>query len=236
MRYEDNRTIWMSIRDVSLEDRPREKLEKKGAESLSDLELLMLLLSSGNGERNVSEVSNELLDILDRNEDPDLATLCAVKGMGKAKSSLVLAALELGRRRRRKFGIGATISSPGDIYREVRHYSTRCQEQFIVLVLNGAHEVINTFVATIGLVNKTLVHPREVFSDAIARRATAIALAHNHPSGTLEPSDDDISVTERIRKSGDILPHHLHRQRLLLFSGARTFVIHPIDIIYDTIT
>ena len=206
MRYEDNRTIWMSIRDVSLEDRPREKLEKKGAESLSDLELLMLLLSSGNGERNVSEVSNELLDILDRNEDPDLATLCAVKGMGKAKSSLVLAALELGRRRRRKFGIGATISSPGDIYREVRHYSTRCQEQFIVLVLNGAHEVINTFVATIGLVNKTLlVHPREVFSDAIARRATAIALAHNHPSGTLEPSDDDISVTERIRKSGDIL-------------------------------
>lgn len=205
MRYEDNRTIWMSIRDVSLEDRPREKLAKKGAESLSDLELLMLLLSSGNGERNVSEVSNELLDILDRNEDPDLATLCAVKGMGKAKSSLVLAALELGRRRRRKFGIGATISSPGDIYREVRHYSTRCQEQFIVLVLNGAHEVINTFVATIGLVNKTLVHPREVFSDAIARRATAIALAHNHPSGTLEPSDDDISVTERIRKSGDIL-------------------------------
>ena len=205
MRYEDNRTIWMSIRDVSLEDRPREKLEKKGAESLSDLELLMLLLSSGNGERNVSEVSNELLDILDRNEDPDLATLCAVKGMGKAKSSLVLAALELGRRRRRKFGIGATISSPGDIYREVRHYSTRCQEQFIVLVLNGAHEVINTFVATIGLVNKTLVHPREVFSDAIARRATAIALAHNHPSRTLEPSDDDISVTERIRKSGDIL-------------------------------
>ncbi len=205
MRYEDNRTIWMSIRDVSLEDRPREKLEKKGAESLSDLELLMLLLSSGNGERNVSEVSNELLDILDRNEDPDLATLCAVKGMGKAKSSLVLAALELGRRRRRKLGIGATISSPGDIYREVRHYSTRCQEQFIVLVLNGAHEVINTFVATIGLVNKTLVHPREVFSDAIARRATAIALAHNHPSGTLEPSDDDISVTERIRKSGDIL-------------------------------
>ena len=205
MRYEDNRTIWMSIRDVSLEDRPREKLEKKGAESLSDLELLMLLLSSGNGERNVSEVSNELLDILDRKEDPDLATLCAIKGMGKAKSSLVLAALELGRRRRRKLGIGATISSPGDIYREVRHYSTRCQEQFIVLVLNGAHEVINTFVATIGLVNKTLVHPREVFSDAIARRATAIALAHNHPSGTLEPSDDDISVTERIRKSGDIL-------------------------------
>ena len=105
----------------------------------------------------------------------------------------------------KKYGIGPSISSPGDIFREVRHYATRDQEQFIVLVLNGAHEVLNVFVATVGLVNKTLVHPREIFSDAIQRRGTAIAIAHNHPSGKLEPSEDDINVTKRILISGDIL-------------------------------
>lgn len=205
MTYENSKAVWSALSEIERQDRPREKMELKGAESLSDLELIMLLVSSGTAERPVNEVSSELLTLLDKSEEPDYKSICAIKGLGRAKSSQILAALELGRRRMKKYGIGPSISSPGDIFREVRHYATRDQEQFIVLVLNGAHEVLNVFVATVGLVNKTLVHPREIFSDAIQRRGTAIAIAHNHPSGKLEPSEDDINVTKRILISGDIL-------------------------------
>lgn len=205
MTYENSKAVWTALNEIERQDRPREKMELKGAGSLSDLELIMLLVSSGTAERPVNEVSSELLALLDKSEEPDYKSICAIKGLGRAKSSQILAALELGRRRMKKYGIGPSISSPGDIFREVRHYATRDQEQFIVLVLNGAHEVLNVFVATVGLVNKTLVHPREIFSDAIQRRGTAIAIAHNHPSGKLEPSEDDINVTKRILISGDIL-------------------------------
>lgn len=205
MTYENSKAVWSALSEIERQDRPREKMELKGAESLSDLELIMLLVSTGTAERPVNEVSSELLTLLDKSEEPDYKSICAIKGLGRAKSSQILAALELGRRRMKKYGIGPSISSPGDIFREVRHYATRDQEQFIVLVLNGAHEVLNVFVATVGLVNKTLVHPREIFSDAIQRRGTAIAIAHNHPSGKLEPSEDDINVTKRILISGDIL-------------------------------
>ena len=205
MTYENSKAVWSALSEIERQDRPREKMELKGAESLSDLELIMLLVSSGTAERPVNEVSSELLALLDKSEEPDYKSICAIKGLGRAKSSQILAALELGRRRMKKYGIGPSISSPGDIFREVRHYATRDQEQFIVLVLNGAHEVLNVFVATVGLVNKTLVHPREIFSDAIQRRGTAIAIAHNHPSGKLDPSEDDVNVTKRILISGDIL-------------------------------
>lgn len=205
MTYENSKAVWTALSEIERQDRPREKMELKGAGSLSDLELIMLLVSSGTAERPLNEVSSELLTLLDKSEEPDYKSICAIKGLGRAKSSQILAALELGRRRMKKYGIGPSISSPGDIFREVRHYATRDQEQFIVLVLNGAHEVLNVFVATVGLVNKTLVHPREIFSDAIQRRGTAIAIAHNHPSGKLDPSEDDVNVTKRILISGDIL-------------------------------
>ena len=205
MTYENSKAVWTALSEIERQDRPREKMELKGAGSLSDLELIMLLVSSGTAERPVNEVSSELLALLDKSEEPDYKSICAIKGLGRAKSSQILAALELGRRRMKKYGIGPSISSPGEIFREVRHYATRDQEQFIVLVLNGAHEVLNVFVATVGLVNKTLVHPREIFSDAIQRRGTAIAIAHNHPSGKLDPSEDDVNVTKRILISGDIL-------------------------------
>ena len=229
MIYEKNKAIWMNIREMEEQDRPREKLERKGPESLSDLELVMLLVSSGTLDRSVNEISDELLDLLDRDEDPDLDRICAIRGMGKAKGTTVLAALELGRRRLRKMGVGATISSPGDIYREVRHYASRHQEQFIVLVLNGAHEVLNIFVATVGLVNKTLVHPREVFSDAIARRATAIAIAHNHPSGNLDPSEDDINVTRRIKAAGEILGIKVLDHLVFTDKGYYSFLEHSLE-------
>ena len=203
MRYEKNNTTGLSIMELPPQDRPREKLENKGALALSDLELLMILLSSGNAKRRVNEIALDLLTLLDTKVDATTDDIAKISGIGTAKASVISAALELGRRRFVKNG--NTISTPNDIFLEVKHFATREQEQFIVIVLNGAHEVINIFTATIGLVNRALIHPREVFSDPIARRATAIILAHNHPSGILEPSREDITTTSRIAESGEIL-------------------------------
>ena len=203
MRYEKNNTTGLSIMELPPQDRPREKLENKGALALSDLELLMILLSSGNAKRRVNEIALDLLTLLDTKVDATTDDIAKISGIGTAKASVISAALELGRRRFVKNG--NTISTPNDISLEVKHFATREQEQFIVIVLNGAHEVINIFTATIGLVNRALIHPREVFSDPIARRATAIILAHNHPSGILEPSREDITTTSRLAESGEIL-------------------------------
>ena len=184
-------------------DRPRERLERLGIEALSDKELLMLLIGSGSSRRNVEELADELLADLDRNPRLSAADIMKISGIGIAKASAIGAALELGRRRVSKRP--PSISNPSDIYREIRHFSSREQESLVVVMLNGAHEVIGTFVATVGLLNKTIVHPREVYAAAIKERAAAIAIAHNHPSGNVLPSDDDKDVTVRIRKAGDIL-------------------------------
>ena len=100
---------------------------------------------------------------------------------------------------------GPIIHSPENVYQEIRHYANEEQEQFIVVCLDGAHRLVKTFVATRGIVNKTLIHPREVFSTPIQLRCTAVILAHNHPSGVLDPSADDISTTTRLVESGELL-------------------------------
>lgn len=96
-------------------------------------------------------------------------------------------------------------NTPAAIYESIKHYGLKPQEHFIVVLLDGAHQIIKHEVVTIGLVNRTLVHPREVFTSAIIERATAVIIAHNHPSGNLTPSPDDIEVTQRLKKAGEIL-------------------------------
>lgn len=203
MRYSKNPTTTLSVREMPISDRPREKQLSKGSSALTDLELLMILLQSGTEKRRVNEIAEDLLLLLDMNPDATLDEISSISGIGNAKAATVAACLEIGRRRvQEKRPI---ISSPKDIFDELRHYAERKQEQFIVLSANGAHEIINIFTASVGLVNRTLVHPREVFADPLMRRATAIAVAHNHPSGVLEPSDEDVRVTERLIKAGEIL-------------------------------
>jgi DNA repair protein RadC len=111
--------------------------------------------------------------------------------------------LEFGRR---KWGpAGVRIRHPEDIYKAIRHYADRRQECFICLSLNGAHEVLAIRIVTMGLVNRTIVHPREVFSDPILDRASAVAVAHNHPSGQPEPSEEDDDITQSLKAAADIL-------------------------------
>jgi DNA repair protein RadC len=185
-------------------ERPRERLRKWGPAALSDQELLSVLLNSGVRGKNVSLLAADLLERLDREKEiPSVQDLAQLTGMGESKASAVVAMLEFGRR---KWGAAGTrIRHPADIYACIRHYADRRQERFICLSLNGAHEVLAVRVVTVGLVNKTIVHPREVFADCLLDRAAAVAVAHNHPSGQVMPSAEDDEITLRLRSAADIL-------------------------------
>jgi len=192
------------ISDIPRLDRPREKLQKKGAEALSDIELMAILIGKGTEGHDVMSVSRRILKILDAGDNqPSLEALQQLEGVGPAKATLIAAALEFARRRIKPEGV--KISSPPDILQLIRHYADRKQEHFICISVNGANEVINCRVVSVGLVNKTQVHPREVFADPITDRASAIIAAHNHPSGELEPSSEDIEITQNLKSAGETL-------------------------------
>lgn len=194
----------MRIADIPLHDRPREKLHAKGAPALSDLELMAILLGRGTEGHDVMSVSERILKVIDGNNGSlDLEDLQKIDGVGPAKATLIVAALEFARRRIRPEGI--KISFPPDVLPIIQHYADRKQEYFICISLNGANEVIASRVVSVGLVNRTQVHPREVFADPITDRATAVIVAHNHPSGNLTPSDEDISVTRQLKSAGETL-------------------------------
>ena len=189
---------------IPLSERPREKLKQKGPTSLSDRELLAILLNTGIRGKDVNALAEDLLGLLDENKDiPSIKDISSLPGIGFTKACSVVAMLEFGRRRYGSFS--TRIKQPSDIFTLVRHYADRKQERFISISLNGAHEVLAVRIVTIGLVNKTIVHPREVFADLIQDRAAAFCVAHNHPSGNLEYSPEDREITERLAAAAHIL-------------------------------
>jgi DNA repair protein RadC len=195
------------IQSLPPEKRPRERLLSKGAPALSDLELLEILLNTGIRGKNVTVLARELLDLLNSSKDiPPVKDISRLAGLGVSKACSVAAMLEFGRRR---YGfLDSRVKIPADIFTLVRHHADRKQERFISISLNGAHEVLAVRIVTIGLVNRTIVHPREVFADILSDRAAAFAVAHNHPSGRLEPSPDDNEITCRLEEAAKILGLH----------------------------
>lgn len=192
------------IHDLPLLERPREKLLDKGPAALSDLELMAVILGKGSRGRSVFELAKDVLSVLD--EAPGLAhhaQLAVIPGMGKANTSSLSAAMEFARRRIRP--VGYKIRQPSDALSLIRHFADRKQEHFLTISLNGANEVIAHRLITVGLVNRSQVHPREVFADAITDRASGIIVAHNHPSGDLTPSRADFEVTQRLKSAGEML-------------------------------
>ena len=202
MQYERKTIDFRSIKEMPREDRPRERLHRLGPKGVSDIELVCAMLGSGSHGRPVQDLAEDILHLIDSGKvSPE--DLQKVQGLGPAKVASICAGLELGRR------MSSTrlrsCKDPASVFDLVRHYGDRVQEHFLVVMLNGAHELMGVNLVTIGLVNRTLVHPREVFSDPIRMRATAIILAHNHPSGNREPSPDDLEVTLRLKKAGLLL-------------------------------
>lgn len=192
------------VKDIPQDDRPREKLMKKGAEALADLELMAILIGRGIEGYDVMTVAGRILKMIEEDHGKiNVEALQKIEGVGPAKAAVIASALEFARRRIRPEGF--KISFPADVLPLIRHYADRKQEHFICVSLNGSNEVIAERVISIGLVNKTQVHPREVFADAIAERASAIIVAHNHPSGGVDPSKEDVEITRQLKSSGEIL-------------------------------
>jgi DNA repair protein RadC len=195
-----------SFSDIPQALRPRERLIQSGPEALSDRELLAIILNTGIKGKNVLMLAEELLRQLD-NGQAKVQALAEIAGLGLSKACLVAAMLEFGRRR---WGpAGSMIHHPCDAFSLIRHYADRSQEQFLCLSLNGAHELLAVRVVTLGLVNRTIVHPREVFADPLLDRASAVIVAHNHPSGQLVPSKEDDEITAQLKAAADILGLHL---------------------------
>ncbi|MFW5826585.1 MAG: RadC family protein [Alkalispirochaeta sp.] len=205
--------------------KPRERILTAGADTLSDRDLLAVVLGSGSSACDVFTLAGRVLAVLDReNYHSSPEALMKIGGMGPAKATQLAAALELGRRVMAPRNY--RIRQPGDAVPLLQHYADRPQEHFITVTLNGAHEVERIRVVSIGLVNRTLVHPREVFAGALTDRATAIICAHNHPSGNVTPSDDDRLVTQSLTEAGEIIGIRLLDHIIFSPSGYYSFLDH----------
>jgi DNA repair protein RadC len=203
----------------------RERMVRFGSGSISNLDLVVAILGTGVPGKPVRRLAREVLDqITQSTHSFDISKLMVIAGMGEAKSCAVAAAIELGRR---IFSTrGTRIAMPKDAYPLLIHFADLRQEHFIVISLNGGHEVNAVREITKGLINKTVVHPREVFADPITDRACAVIVAHNHPSGNLEPSEEDLDITKRLRQSGDILGIPMLDHLVFSEAGYFSFVEH----------
>ena len=191
---------------TKLTELPREKLYKKGASALSDIELLQAVIGSGGRGNDFKQIAKNLnAMILKRGaEYITFDDMKSVKGIGDAKATIVFAALEFWRRKFTKSN-APLIDSPEKAAEQLTQIRYKKQEYFVLLTLDGARRLINNRVVTIGTLMSSLVHPREIFALAIEDRAASIIIAHNHPSGLLEISSQDRDVTKRIKQAGDII-------------------------------
>ena len=195
----------MRIKDCYKDDRPREKLAKFGPAKLSDLELLMAVIGSGNAQASVEQIARSVLKLIKtQGADIDYATLREVTGLGEAKIAVLLANFELARRYLLN-DERPIIDSPEKAVELLSDIRDKKQEYFVCLTLDGANRLITKRVISIGTLTASLVHPREVFADAISDRAASIIVAHNHPSGSLEASQADKDVTNRLAEAGKLL-------------------------------
>jgi DNA repair protein RadC len=192
------------INELVAVDKPREKLKAKGASALKDYELMAILMGSGSKDKDVLQLSREIVKNFENDfENITLDSLLKINGLGKAKASKIISAIELSRRYLIKQN--TKITSPEQIYAELRDFKNKQQEYFIVITLDGANHIIEKRVVFIGTLNSSLVHPREVFADALTDRAASIIIAHNHPSGNLEASKEDINITNRLQDGAKLL-------------------------------
>lgn len=196
------------IKELPAHERPREKLLEKGPESLKDKELLAILLRTGLAGKSVVEVAEEVLrkhklkDIL-RVKAEDLKK---IKGLGGDKIATILAAFELAKRALDKADNNLPIiASARDAVNYLQELRAAKKEYFVALYLNARNQLIHKEIISIGTLNSSLVHPREVFKPAIDHLAAGIIISHNHPSGNLDASEEDLKMTDKLRQAGEIL-------------------------------
>lgn len=227
------------IHELPVAERPRERLRTHGARALSIQELLAILIGSGTPRHSALGLAHEVLarhrGALRRVAAQPLGTLTSIPGLGHARAVAIHAALELGRRLGAEGRAeGTPLRAPRDVY---QLYASRLEdapvEEFHVAILDAQHRLDRDVLITRGILDSSLVHPREVFREAIAESASGVILVHNHPSGDPTPSRDDRAVTDQLVAAGDLLdiPVHDHivigRGRYISFAECGLLAVRP---------
>jgi DNA repair protein RadC len=213
------------IKDLPVADRPREKLQRKGAAALSDFELLEVLLGNGSGSHDVGSLARQIQRVLSKGpERVGYDTLTGIKGVSLATAGKIMAALELARRH--LVQSAEPLRTQHDILGRLADLRTRQQEYLVALTLDGGQRLIAQRTITIGTLETVLAHPREVFADAIADRAASVIVAHNHPSGEVQPSLKDITLTQQLAAAGHLLGVELYDHIILTKTAQFSFRQH----------
>ncbi|HLS53282.1 MAG TPA: DNA repair protein RadC [Tissierellaceae bacterium] len=200
-----------TIKDLPVSERPREKLYSYGPESLSNAELLAIIIRTGHRQDTALDVAQRILSMDNRGltylSEVSIEQLMEVKGIGKCKAAQILAAIEIGKRLSRwgaheKTRVNSPVVLANLVMDEMRYLN---KEHFRIAILDTKNQILSIENISIGTLNASIVHPRDVFYAAIRRNANSIILIHNHPSGDPEPSKEDISITNRLIQVGDLL-------------------------------
>lgn len=201
---------YIGMKELSVHDRPREKLTRMGAATLGDNELLAIVVGSGSHRANALTLANQILEASGGLHG--MPRMCAdelrrLKGMGAAKTAQVLAAVELGRRTLLRCPpIRVQFGSPRDLASYLLpQYGARPVEQFGVVLLDTKHRLLRTSIISVGTLDSSPAHPREIFREATSAAAAAVVLFHNHPSGDPTPSRDDVDLTRRLVQAGELM-------------------------------
>ena len=209
----------------------RELVLERGLDFPIDEELIMLILGTGSKNMPIDIMAKKIVEALDSsNRDDIVETLLKVNGIGTGKALAVAAALELGKRR--YCHLGAHISHPDDIIPYLKNYAICQKEHFVAVTLNGGHDIIQIHVVSGGTVNRTLIHPREVFGEAIRENAAALILCHNHPSGRIQPSEEDVETTKLLLEASQIIGIPILDHIIIDKNGYFSFLEH--NLLFET--
>ncbi len=212
----------MKIKDLSKVDLPREKLAKYGVDKLKDHELLAILLGSGIKGLNVLELSKKILKLINKVgiSEITLKDLLEVKGLGKAKASQIISVIELTNRFNED---KPEILTPKKVWELCADIRESKKEHLVVFYIDTQNKLIERQIVSIGTLNTSLVHPREVFEPAVKLSAASVIVAHNHPSGKNEPSNEDREVTRRLKEAGNLMGIELVDHVIVTKSGFMSF-------------
>ena len=200
----------MKIKDIPLTERPRERLIEKGSDNLSNEELIAILLKQGTKNKSAKELALELIkevDDITSFKDLTIEKLTSIKGIGKATASTILASIELGKRiyKGNKIKNKIKLTNSKEIYEYMKYIlDDKKQEYFYAIYVNTKNEVIERKLLFMGTINHSIAHPREIFKHAYLNSASGIICIHNHPSGDITPSKDDIVLTKALTETGYI--------------------------------
>lgn len=196
------------IKDIPINERPRERLNSVGKENLTDKELISIILKNGFKDKNVEDIAIELLNIYSLNElkDIEIEDLIKIKGIGIAKATELVASIELGKRIYLKEELkGKLLSSPKEIWKDAKYIlNGKKQEHFYCYYFNNKQQLIKRKLVYIGTINSSITHTREIFKEAYKLSASSIVCIHNHPSDDTTPSKADLEFTKRLIQTGNI--------------------------------